>query len=316
MSMMVEPQRAIDDVPFPVIPAEISSAILEALVEIQTAGATAKLATLSRSLKPFIERLLYRSICLPSHRQLLLFLDLIRSDIRPLSFYQDRIRHFCATTFDLVKIGDMIALVSACPNARTFALRSFNYHRSEALAALNFYSSLSILRPIRLQICLMKHLSTNSPPGVDWLCKVTHLELLIRAAGPTHFDGSALERLPQLTHLSYCCIYPSFVASSFAASLRLSAGIVVCIVWDPHPGMTVLLSLKERDPRIVLRYGKDLPPEASEYSFVRDWSTKSFIQDWSQKGAEPDIWELAEAEAKVELQRKHLQMLQDVQKSS
>ncbi|KAJ7598035.1 hypothetical protein C8J56DRAFT_883337 [Mycena floridula] len=232
-------EQAIDDVPFPVIPAEISSAILEALVEIQMAGATAKLVTLlSRSLKPL---------------------------------------HFCAMTFTgQMKIRDVISLVSACPNAHTFALRHHIYHHPDALAELN-------LRPIRLQIHLSKHLSTTSPSGLDWFCKLTHLELFIVAIDHTQFDGSILEHLAQLTHLSFHC-------------------------------MAVLPSLKEHNLRIVIRYGKDSSPGASEYGFVHDWSSESFIWDWSQKGAGPDIWKLAEA--KVELQRKHRQMLQDVQKSS
>ncbi|KAJ7598021.1 hypothetical protein C8J56DRAFT_1021959 [Mycena floridula] len=297
----VSESRETDEVAFPVIPTEINLAILEALVGIQTPTETMELATLSHSLKPFIERLLYHSVSFVSERQLSLFLNVLKSGSRPLSFYQDRIRHVCAKSWGAT-IEDSITLISACCNARTFAVRGFKYedmgNHNETLTALNFYSSLSILRPNRLHISLMRNVSTTSP-GLDWLRHVTHLELNIaEKSSDVQFNDTIL-RLPQLTHLAYC------------SSLRLSARIVVCIVWDYSMG--VQPSINERDPRIIFRYGSNDWPQASEYVLVRNWSLESFIQDWSKKGHEAEMWELAEV--KVEFQRRHLEH-QDLQKSS
>ncbi|KAJ7598027.1 hypothetical protein C8J56DRAFT_331585 [Mycena floridula] len=313
---MTEPQQATDEVAPPAIPTEIILEILEQLIEMQTPAEIAQLVTLSRNLKPFIERLLYRNVSLTSPYKMFSFLDLIRSGDRPLSFYQDRIRHVCAMFLDL-EIQDAIRLVSTCRNVHTSALRGLSIGNQASHDDLTaFYSSLSILRPIRVHIYFLDALSITHPRSLDWLCRVTHLELSIKEeSSELQLNAALLQCLPQLTHITYVCMSSDFVASSFAASLRLSARMVVCIVHVSDVRARPLLN--ERDPRIIFCYAFRWQADYdAEYALFRDcWSLKSLIEDWSHpKGSEPDIWELAEA--KVEVQRKHLQRLKDLQKSS
>ncbi|KAJ7587070.1 hypothetical protein C8J56DRAFT_1051365 [Mycena floridula] len=298
--------------PFPAIPTEIMLAMLEALVEIAPRKAVDAI-TLSRSLKPFIEGLLYRTISLTSKRQLSSFISLIRSGSRPLSFYQDRIRHVCVTeqpTYEQAAI-----ILSVCrTNIHSLAFRTLLDSKSAPqLDTTAFHSSLTTLRPKRLSIWLDR-LDVNCPFGLDWLQQLTHLHIFITSSSHSRsqFNDTVLSHMPQLTHLSYIDRFSGgALLASFVSSLRLSPRFSVCLIWVySSPGPSWIAD--DHDPRIVLlfhgktaweRDGGKLK-EAPDSVLVRHpMEPSNFIHDWGLKtSSRPDMWELAEE--KVEYQRR------------
>ncbi|KAJ7598517.1 hypothetical protein C8J56DRAFT_1157692 [Mycena floridula] len=296
---------------FPAIPAEITLAFLQKLVEMEPSKAV-ELMSLSRGLRPFVERLLYRYITLVSKKQVSLFVALIRSGIRPISFYQDRIRGVCVASQEHT-LDDMITIISVCRDVHTFASTTviWSYRRTVQENRMTAYhSALSTLQPIRVYIAV-RQLSQTSIPGFDWLSKVTHLELHIEQDPKLEFNDTVLQHLPQLTHLSYLGseTAPSFV-SCFASSLRLSPKMVVCIVWTSDRSSWMFDIVP--DPRVVLGYNMmsaHLPwpswLKLPKYMLQRNpFDPSRFLNDWgwNSTSREPDMWELAEE--KVEIQRR------------
>ncbi|KAJ7598632.1 hypothetical protein C8J56DRAFT_1039523 [Mycena floridula] len=304
---MVEPQSS--NAAFPAIPTEITLIILEALVDLAPEKAV-ELATLSRDLQPFIERLLYRSIILPSRWHVISFVELVRSNSRPLSFYHDRIRNVCVLPAAFVSFTDAIILLSVCCNTDILAFRTLGPATDSNMVA-QFHSSLSTLRLKRLSVWLDDS-KTMSPSGPDRFQDLTHLQILVVGLwnSSQYFNDRVLQHLPQLTHLCYMDRFPGSSASSFASSLQLSSKIAVCLVWvfvSPGPSLWFM----DHDARIVLLFNYKNPwnldstaEPVPEYVLARDiWNPSIFLHDWGRKqSSEPDMWELAEE--KVELQRR------------
>ncbi|KAJ7581426.1 hypothetical protein C8J56DRAFT_960014 [Mycena floridula] len=290
---MVDPDQP--NGPFPAIPAEITLAILEALLEIAPQRAV-ELVTLCHSFRPFIECILYRSITLISDKQMTLFAHCIRSSSRPVSFYQDRIRNVCLLSQSEGSIEDMITILSACRDVHTFASTSFFDSPPRETSA--FLSALSILRPIRLHIYL-RELNSIGP---HWLCKITHLTIWISDQHGLQLNDTVLQHLPQLSHLSHL----ASCESSVAHALCLSSKMVVCILWIPDLRSISTWLLNVHDPRIVLGIRlKRILVGIPDYVLQQDpFEDSRILNDWGWKTSrEPDIWELAEE--KVELQRRH-----------
>ncbi|KAJ7599287.1 hypothetical protein C8J56DRAFT_916332 [Mycena floridula] len=292
----------------PTVPTEIILAVLEAVVELRP-GKAVDLATLSRSLQPFIEGLLYRSISLVSERQLVSFVDLVSSGSRPLSFYQDRIRNVCVTQRPTYE--QAVIILSACRTIHSLAFRILLDSASAPESdTTDFHSSLATLRPKRLSIPL-NCLDNNSMPGLHWIQRLTHLHVFITSSSDPKpkFNDTVLRHLPQLTHLSYVdCFSRGPLVASFVASLRLSAKFSVCLLWVFNSPRSSWIA-EHHDPRIVLlfiglgvwtRDRKDVP----DYVLVRHiLEPSNFLHDWGRKtSSELDMWELAEE--KVELQRR------------
>ncbi|KAJ7598642.1 hypothetical protein C8J56DRAFT_914614 [Mycena floridula] len=239
------------------------------------------------------------------------FVDLIRSGTRPLSFYQDRIRNVCVACRSSHE--QVVTILSACRTLHTLALMNLHL-RPSAADATAFHSSLTKFRPTRLFVWLDR-LDIHSAPGVDWLQRLTHLQLCItnRYADLddylAQFNDNVLQHLPELTHLSYIRLMSGSMASSFASSLHLSTRFVVCIIWVYNSPCSSWINA--HDPRIVLGFNSPGMNgtwttdrmEIPEYVVVLDPLDNSlFYNDWGQKPTVngPGMWELAEEKARMQ----------------
>ncbi|KAJ7599291.1 hypothetical protein C8J56DRAFT_916345 [Mycena floridula] len=287
---------------FPDIPNEILLLILEAVVEIEPKKAV-ELVKLSRDLQPFIERLLYRIISLVDSRQIHLFAELIRSALRPLSFYRDRIRHLCIA--HEITSKDVIDIVSACKDVQILAIYSASgdaFPPEERLANhVALHSLLSpggTVQPNRLAIpSLYLEMPVTSSLEIHCLQKVTHLELFCPTGSVSmEFNDTVLRHLPRLTHLSYLSLCDTSEASLFASSLTLSNQFTVCIIWvstDETP--TFLSQYRTHDPRVIIGTEIDRDPNLDLVLFRATSDTGIYLSDWGpRRSNEPDIWDLAE----------------------
>ncbi|KAJ7598639.1 hypothetical protein C8J56DRAFT_170737 [Mycena floridula] len=154
--------------------------------------------------QPFIERLLYETICLTSNVQLVSFVNLIRSDSRPLSFYQDRIRNICIAP--AIFFEHATTVLSAC--------------RDIDALALSPHSASTLLYPKRLSIWLY-HLDIISLPGLHQLHQLTHLQISV--ARMTRHWHSALE-------FNESVVVPSQIDSSISpVSIIRFHGLFFCL---------------------------------------------------------------------------------------
>ncbi|KAJ7598496.1 hypothetical protein C8J56DRAFT_914198 [Mycena floridula] len=298
--------------PFPELPNEIVLVILDALVKIQPRKAL-ELVALSHNFRAFFEGYIYKFVCLSTSTQIASFVGLIRSCIRPNSFYHDQIRHLCIA-YDHPALRDVIDIVSTCRNLQTLAIFDLNEmaipvnDRPAARAALrsSLWSS-GNLQPTRLSIpeIYMRDPET-SWINLSHLERLTHLEIcsgsFMHMDSDLQFNDNFLRHLPELTHLSYLGSRLLDAASSFASSLHLSPKTVVCIIW--FGGVNSTLSWPN-DHRIIFGAQYNDGPEDHPLPVLyRQISKVSiYLSDWGpRRSDERDMWELAEEI--VELQHK------------
>ncbi|KAJ7598577.1 hypothetical protein C8J56DRAFT_914394 [Mycena floridula] len=277
------------------IPNEVVLLILEAVVEIEPKKAV-ELATLSRDLQPFFERLIYRCVSLSTYAEVTSFVDLVKFGSRPISFYQDRIKHLCIAPSDSMDIQDAVVILSACKDIQTLAIFVLISKASDTVALASFVSYIDILQPTRLAV-QSEYLENPATGRLKPHClrHVTHLELSPQITEPDmQFNDTILRYLPQLTHLSYFVECLLAEASSFASSLCLSDKLVVFIIWVAELEESISRDREYDEPRIVIGFYYGEPTD--DNVLRRDISDSSiFLKDWGPRRTnELDIWELAE----------------------
>ncbi|KAJ7574040.1 hypothetical protein C8J56DRAFT_980561 [Mycena floridula] len=298
---------------FPPLPLEIVFMIITAVSEIQPAKAV-ELAILSRDFQPFIECLLYHSVCLNSHRQINLFVDLVTSGSRPVSFYEERVRNLCVAY--RIHSQSAHAILAVCSNLRTMAFYFIVNEDSDTeqddIIALRSLLTTETIQPTRLAF-QPRYLPIVHDLNLAVLQQVTHLELCPDGDDlDLTLNDTVLRHLPQLTHFSYTALSCSYdEAAPFAATLHPNDALRVCIIWINGSGLREKPYSKMQDePRIVIGCTTNYKTDASAPRYLvlyRDILTSAiFGLDWgSRKVNDPDVWELAEEI--VEKQRKSLQ---------
>ncbi|KAJ7574039.1 hypothetical protein C8J56DRAFT_477206 [Mycena floridula] len=280
---------------FPPLPLEIVFTIMAAVLEIQPAMAV-ELATLSRDFQPFIERLLYHSVCLNSHRQINLFVDLVTSGGRPVSFYEERVRNLCVAY--RIHSQSAHAILAVCSNLRTMAFFYIMESSLQPTAPLQALLATRTIQPTRL-VFQKYYFPPTHDLSLAFLQQVTHLELCADYLPPDLTLNEAIFRhLPQLTHFSYTFIASYTDAAEFVATLRVNDSLRVYILWFNQSSESVPELLQ--DPRLV--FGLAIDPESDEVIEVEYQvlyrnilHVSVFGADWGRKqGNEPDVWELAE----------------------
>ncbi|KAJ7584072.1 hypothetical protein C8J56DRAFT_197257 [Mycena floridula] len=281
--------------PFPELPFEIVLVIIEEMLELMLPKQVVKFICLSQNIRPIIERALYRTIILydgsSTVRPAAKFADMIKSRLRPNTFYQNHIKVLCITS---VYHSDLITMFPAISGVESLAIRSCFLGKDNVELDATKLNVLTLTgpRPTKL-FCSWSWThppleSLNSFPLPMLFQNVTHLELCVV---PRAFDGKRFHCLKQLTHLSIIDTAGSTATAiwfpALIQRLHLADSIAVCIICSR-------LLFKDET-------GNDLPSPDPRVVLVTDQRKIThfdpFIRQWGRRpvdSQEVDMWEQAE----------------------
>ncbi|KAJ7584069.1 hypothetical protein C8J56DRAFT_952561 [Mycena floridula] len=297
--------------PFPPLPFEIISLIIEQILEIEPKRAL-ELICLSRNIQPVVERALYR--CIIFHEaSSLRFADMIkpRLRVRPNAFYQNCTKVLCMCW---ISFTDLITIFPVFSGVETLAIYyCYTGRRNITQLDINMLDAIGP-RPTKLSCdwpwTYPPAESLNPDPfRLPMLFQnVTHLELNNQIW--QHFNGKALHTLEHLTHLSLVSrMSGTYAIRSLAALLQtlfLADSIAVCIIFSPWLKDETGNYLESPEPRVVLATSadQDLHDERLDHVLRRRIANLAhFMRQWGERldSKEMDMWE--EAEQMVRAQR-------------
>ncbi|KAF7377395.1 Tyrosinase central domain-containing protein [Mycena sanguinolenta] len=186
-----------DDSDAPFFPPELEREIFEtaAVLYPQTIGS---LLYVSKRVHDWIERILYRTITPYGARSTCstrVLLDAIQSNLKPESFFRDRVLHLHLNAFSNSALPDVPKLLSMCPEVRDLRI-TIDAHQIQLDQIL---PGLAALRLRRLGAFLKLVLPSSIPGPV--LAAVTHLNIF--DSFPTHDQlTNWLVLFPVLTHVA------------------------------------------------------------------------------------------------------------------
>ncbi|KAJ7584140.1 hypothetical protein C8J56DRAFT_1166978 [Mycena floridula] len=296
--------------PFPKLPFEIICLIIEEMLEIAPKRAV-ELVSLSRNIRPIVERALYRCLILQGRSMVRLFPDTTNSRVRadPL-FYQTRVKTLCI--IEELTTADLQTVFSACSGVQSLAIYVRHIEQTSAMETNDALNALASGRPSPAKLSCDFRWTQRSDGshrfGLPLFQNVTHLELeVIRRED---FDGKRLHCLKQLTHLSLIdsdAMHPETQVPGLPSQLYLADSISVCIVFSKaygsHFAPLLRILIRSTEPRIVIA---TLRPDGQEQIRNALWrnldDVDHFARQWGRRedAQELDMWEEAEEIVKAQ----------------
>ncbi|KAJ7585214.1 hypothetical protein C8J56DRAFT_144297 [Mycena floridula] len=285
----------------PELPTELVFLVIDKLLEM-VPKRTLELMLLSRSIKPIVEKALYRAIVLESQPKTDLFVKMLESGCRPDSFYHTTIQALCIT--QPLRLSVLTSLFSACPAAQSIGISSWDSSAEHGSLAEVDALLAAGPRPSRLSVYWRWCLPNPHRFTLPIFQNVTHFQFCATSRSNFEFfDMRQLDPLTKLTHLSVVLVCPSTDAMpEFVSRLSLGDSIRVCIVYissDYDYSTLESTRMSAQDPRVVIALNV-LPEEyllRPQEVLWRDLLDQdSFARQWGMNIGrdKKDIWEEAE----------------------
>ncbi|KAE9403182.1 hypothetical protein BT96DRAFT_990434 [Gymnopus androsaceus JB14] len=284
----------------PPLPLELIALILDHLLDSEMRLAS-QLATLSKSLNPYIDAHIYRNVVL-GRDQARYFIRTLLSGIKPGSFFRSKVKSICFIHEPKIDLEDLAFIFSACSEMRSlsFCLPSWK------LFCIN--DALQHGGPFLIRICCSLSNFDFDRTGSNYhIAKyLTHVDITAHLLFPDEFRHLAAFR--RTTHLA---IWLAKISHLLHIQPTLPASLEVCITFLSDATDIVDMWFKNKDiaGRFVYHSARSDPLHIkldADYAISTSWHSApsipdAFMEAWARPDGGSTVWEAAERI--VELQK-------------